>query len=240
MTDLDLTSQSAARGGSQPLHAYLAQPAGDGPWPGMVVVHEIFGLDDEARKHTDRIAAMGYLAVAVDLYSQGGTRRCLSTTMKSLSSGTGRPFIDIEVGRQWLLDNEQCSGRVGVIGFCMGGGFALIAATSGFDVSSVNYGKLPDKLDEVVADGCPIVGSYGAKDRSLKGAAPKLEAALQKAGVEHDVKEYPSASHAFLNEKPSGPVLLRPLLRVMGMGPEPIAAADAWRRIETFLGAHLR
>lgn len=222
------------------MRAYLARPAGNGPWPGMVVVHEIFGLDDEARKHTDRIAAMGYLAVAVDLFSQGGTRRCLSATMKSLSSGTGRPFVDIEVGRQWLLDNEQCTGKVGVIGFCMGGGFALIAAASGFDVSAVNYGKLPEKLDKVAADACPIVGSYGGRDRSLRGAAAKLDTALKRAGVDHDVKEYPSASHAFLNEKLNGPAPLRPLLKVLGVGPEPVAAADAWRRIESFLGVHLQ
>jgi carboxymethylenebutenolidase len=119
----------------------------------------------------------------------------------------------------------------------MGGGFALLSASSGYAAAAVNYGQLPKDLDTVLAGACPIVGSYGGRDPALKGAAGRLESALDKAGVTHDVKEYPAASHAFLNDAETGPRPQRPLLRVAGIGPEP--ASDAWARIETFFATHL-
>lgn len=240
MPDVDLTALAASRGGSQPLHGFLARPEGDGPWPGVVVVHEVFGVDDQTRRHAERLAAAGYLTLAVDLFSAGGARRCLVSTMRAMSRGTGRAFADIETGRQWLLASPDCSGRVGTIGFCMGGGFALLTAGSGFDAASVNYGRLPEDLDAAVAGACPVVGSYGGADRTLSGAADRLERALTAAGVDHDVHEYPGAGHAFLNDAEVGPRVLRPLTRVAGMGPDPEAAADAWRRIEAFFAAHLQ
>ena len=90
-----------------------------------------------------------------------------------------------------------------------------------------------------MAGACPVVASYGGKDRRPARAAAKLDEALTRAGVLHDVKEYPAAGHAFLNEAPNGPRLMRPMLRVMGVGPEPASAADAWRRIEAFFAAQL-
>jgi carboxymethylenebutenolidase len=101
MTDMDLTARGAGLSGSQPLRAYLARPAGDGPWPGVVMVHEAFGVDDVMRRQADRIAAAGYLTLAVDLYSAGGTRRCLVSTMRAMIKGEGRAYADIETGRQW-------------------------------------------------------------------------------------------------------------------------------------------
>jgi len=98
---------------------------------------------------------------------------------------------------------------------------------------------LPRHLDETLAAACPIVASYGGRDRSLRGAASRLDAALDEAGVTHDVKEYPAASHAFLNDAETGPWVLRPLLRVAGIGPEPDSAKDAWDRIERFFATHL-
>jgi carboxymethylenebutenolidase len=239
MTQIDLTDLSTARGGSQPLNGYLAKPAGEGPWPGVVMIHEILGLDAEMLKHAERLAAMGYLTLAVNLFSQGGARRCLVSTMSAMRSGKGRAFTDIEIARGWLKDSPDCTGRVGVIGFCMGGGFALLAAGSGYDAAAANYGMVPKDVDAAMAGACPVVGSYGARDKGLKDAAAKLEAALTKAGVAHDVKEYPTAGHAFLNEEMSGPRPLRPLLRVAGMGPDPVAAADAWQRIGAFFKEHL-
>jgi len=225
--------------GSAPLYGYLAVPAGDGPWPGVVLVHEAFGLDDAMRAHADRLAAMGLLTLGVDLFSAGGAARCLVSTMVAAVRGKGRAFADIEAARRYLAGSADCTGRIGVIGFCLGGGFALLTAGRGFDAASVNYGMLPKDLDGAMSGACPIVGSYGGDDRTLKGAAARLEQALVQAGIEHDVKEYPGASHSFLNDTANGPALLRPLLRVSGIGPDPQAAADAWARIEAFFGAHL-
>ncbi|PRZ42232.1 carboxymethylenebutenolidase [Antricoccus suffuscus] len=239
-TNVDLTEKSAPNSGSNPLRGYLATPSGAGPWPGVVMIHEVFGLDDVMRRQADRLARAGFLTLAVDLYSAGGARRCLVSTMRAMMSGKGRAFADIEAGRSWLLDSADCTGKVGVIGFCLGGGFALLTAGTGFDAASANYGQLPKDVDAVLSGACPIVGSYGGRDFTLKGAAAKLDAALTRAGVVHDVKEYPDAGHAFLNDAASGPRPLRPLLRVAGMGPEPSAATDAWHRIDEFFDTHLR
>ncbi|MHB8451597.1 MAG: dienelactone hydrolase family protein [Mycobacteriales bacterium] len=240
MGDLDLTESSEANAGSKRLHGYLATPGGEGPWPGLVMVHEIFGLDAMVHSHADRLARAGYLTLAVDLFSAGGARRCLVSTMRSMTAGRGRAFTDIETARQWLRASPKCTGKVGVIGFCMGGGFALLAANRGFDAASPNYGQLPRDIENALAGACPVVASYGGRDRSLKNAAAKLEKTLTDLGIAHDVKEYPRAGHAFLNEAETGPRPLRPLLRVAGIGPDPEAAADAWQRIEAFFAQHLR
>jgi len=95
------------------------------------------------------------------------------------------------------------------------------------------------RAEQALVGACPIVGSYGKKDRTMPAMAPKLERALTTLGVEHDVKTYPNAGHSFLNDAPNGPAALRPLLKVLNFGPEPASAADAWRRIEAFFAEHL-
>ncbi len=229
------TTISAADG--IPLKAYLAVPAGSGPSPGVVVIQDALGLSRAIREHVDRLASYGYLTVAPDLYTRGGMRKCVRATMRSLFSGQGQAYDDIESARQWLLGRDDCSGRVGVIGFCMGGGFALMTASRGFDVAAPNYGHLPKNIDAALSGACPVVGSYGARDRMLKGAAATLEAALTEKGIPHDVKEYPRAGHSFLEQFPVGP--LAPVLRVTGMGYEAASADDAWRRIRAFFDEHL-
>jgi carboxymethylenebutenolidase len=220
------------------LDAHIAMPpVGDGPWPGVVVLHEAFGLIDDIRRQAERLAAAGYLAVAPDLYSAGGVARCIRATFRSVMSGEGAAFADIEAAGAWLRERSDCTGRVGVIGFCMGGSFALLTARQ-FDVSAVNYAHLPDDLDGVLRGACPIVASYGGKDRTLRGTAAQLEPALERAGVPHDVKEYPGAGHSFLNTHPFGPG--GALLRVAGVGYDGPSAEDAWQRILRFFDAQLR
>jgi carboxymethylenebutenolidase len=204
------------------------------------MVHEAFGLDEVMRRQAERIAAAGFLALAVDLYSAGGARKCLVTTLRAMMKGEGTAFADIEASRQWLSESPSCTGKIGIVGFCLGGGFALLTVGTGFDAAAANYGQLPKHMETVFANACPVVGSYGARDITLKNAAAKLENALTEAGVIHDVKEYPNAGHAFLNDAPTGPRFLRPLLRVAGMKPEPESAKDAWGRIDAFFNEHLR
>lgn len=239
MPIIDVNDAGANAAGSRPLRGYLARPVGSGPWPGVVMIHEIFGLDDMTRRHADRIADAGHLTLAVDLYSVGGTLRCLVSTMRAMMKGEGKAFVDIDTARLWLKNSPECTGRVGAIGFCMGGGFALLTVDTGFEVAAVNYGEMPRHKDDPFEGACPIVGSYGARDRSLKNVAAKLDEALTKVGVVHDVKEYPNAGHAFLNDTPVGPRALRPLLRIAGIQPEPESAADAWKRIEEFFATYL-
>jgi carboxymethylenebutenolidase len=225
-------------GASAPeLRAHLAvPPTAPGPWPGVVVVHEIFGLNADIREQAARLAAAGFLALAVDLFSAGGPVRCIRSVFRSLSRGTGPAIDDIEAARAHLAVHADCTGRVGVIGFCMGGGFALLTAARGFDAAAANYGIVPD--EDALRGACPVVGSYGARDPELRGAAQKLETRLRAVGVEHDVKEYPGAGHSFLNRPNLGPAA--PLLRVAGVGYHGPSAEDAWGRILRFFDEHLR
>ena len=221
------------------LRAHLAIPAvGDGPWPAVVVLHEAFGLTVDTRQQADRLAAAGYLAVAPDLYTAGGALRCLKGTFGALSRGHGPAVDDIEAVRAWAAGRPDCTGKVGIIGFCQGGGFALLMAARGFDASAPNYGPLPRDPQEVLAGACPVVASYGAKDRGLRGTAARLEQVLTGLGVEHDVKEYPDAGHSFLNRHGLGPLNL--LERVAGLSYHEPSAQDAWDRILVFFDRHLR
>ena len=94
-------------------------------------------------------------------------------------------------------------------------------------------------LDAALEGACPIVGSFGAKDKQLAGAAAKLELALTKKKIAHDIKEYPDTGHAFMNPHQAGGPVFGTLLRITGAKPNPEAAADAWQRIEKFFGEHL-
>ena len=236
---------SAVEGGTERLRGVLGVPDGEGPWPSVVVVHEAFGVTREMREQVEHLAGLGYLALMPDLFSSGGMARCIGGTLRALQSGRGRAWADVESSRAMLLDRSDSNGAVGIIGFCMGGGFALLAAAQRdgdenlYQAAAVNYGLLPKDLD-VIEHSCPGVASYGDKDKAVKDGAPTLEAAYTRFGVPHDVKEYPGVAHAFMNTRMTGPKLLHPLMRVGGIGPDPVAAADAWGRIDGFFKEYLR
>ena len=224
-------------GEGRQLRAYLAQPRGQGPWPGVVVIMDALGLSDDIRLQADRLAAAGYLAFAPDLYSGRGIR-CVVATLAASRSGSGEAFTHIEAARRWLDDRDDCTGRIGITGFCMGGGFALLSAPRyDFGAASVNYGEVPKDASRL-AGCCSVVASYGKRDPELPGRAQRLERALSELGVEHDIKEYPGVGHAFMNRINVGP-LLNPLMRFVRMHYDHSSAEDSWRRILTFFDAHL-
>ena len=231
-----MTSFDAPAG---PLPAYLAVPEGEGPWPGVVVVHDAFGLTDDIRRITDRFAAHGYLAIAPALFRRGTRLRCVVSTIRAVGGDGGAAATDVLAAAASLRADARCTGKVGSVGFCMGGGFSLLTAPSGvFDAAAPNYGIWPGNRDEL-ARACPTVASYGAEDRMLRGAAAELEQRLTAGGVPHDVKEYPGVGHSFMNDWGT-PAPLRFVERTAGLAYARPEAEDAWRRILDFFGQHLR
>lgn len=225
------------------LSTYVAMPEGAGPWPGVVVIHDALGMSQDVRSQADWLASEGYLAAAPDLFDGKTLFGCLRSVMRDINRGEGPAFERVEAVRHWLLQHDNANGKVGVIGFCFGGGFALLLAPRGeYDAASVNYGGLPKDYDAFLKPACPIVASYGAKDRTLKGAAARLEEALSAAGVDHDVKEYADTDHAFMNDHSADktPWFIRVIAFVFGGGEyNAESTRDARARILAFFDSHL-
>ncbi len=218
-----------------PIPGYLAAPDGAGPFPGVVVLHQAFGLDDDIRRQTDRVASLGYLAVAPDLVADGGWR-CVARLFVDVARGRGEGVERAEAVVDWLKRRADCNGQIAAVGFCLGGGFAyLLGLHGGLEATAPNYGMTPKKLDGL----CPVVASYGGKDRVFGRQGKRVERALTEAGVDHDVKVYPDAGHGFMNQiEGHGAVvaLNRPL---MALGYQREASEDTWARIEEFFARYL-
>ena len=223
-------------GGTAP--GYLAIPsAGQGPWPGVVVIHEAFGLNDDIRKKADQFAARGYLALAPDLNDGKFWVRCVRSALGQLRAQSGPAFAVLQAARDFLAARADSTGQTGEIGFCMGGGFALLCAPRpGFSAASVNYGEVPKDAEGALAGACPIVGSYGGRDPMGTGHPERLQRALAVLEVPHDVKVYPGSGHRFLSEASGAGAVLAKVTR---MSYQQADAADAWQRIFAFFGEHL-
>src|ERR1700728_3342082 len=223
-------------GGTAP--GYLAvPPATQGPWPAVVVIHEAFGLSDDIRAKADEFAARGYLALAPDLFDGKSWIRCVRGAFRQLRAGGGPAFAALDAARSFLAGRTDCTGKTGVIGFCLGGGVALLCAPrEGFDVASVNYGEVPEDAENVLRGACPIVASYGGRDPMGTKHPERLQRALTVLEIPHDVQVYPGVGHRFLTE-PSGAMAV--LSKFARMNYVESDAADAWRRIYAFFGEHL-
>ena len=239
MVEIEL---QAARGR---MPVYVAEPEGDGPWPGVVIVHDALGMSSDLRRQADWLAEAGYLVAAPDLFYYGIRLRCLFTTMRQWLKREGAVFEDISAARDMLADRPECTGRIGIIGFCLGGGFAVLMASGyGFEASSVNYGPVPDDALAIFEGACPIVGSYGADDRGLRDDPERLRSVLEQLDIAHDVKVYPDTAHGFLNDHDRSEVPLWSIVmdKVTSSGTAYVesSAADARKRIVAFFDAHLK
>jgi carboxymethylenebutenolidase len=217
---------------------YLSVPDdGVGPWPGVVVIHEAFGLTDGIRRVADEIAAHGYVALAPDLFDGKSWIRCVRSALKQVHAGHGPAFTVIDAARAFAAARPDCTGKTGVIGFCLGGGFALMSAPGhGFEVAAVNYGEVPKDAERLLSGACPIVGSYGGQDPMGTAHPERLQRALAVLQVPHDVEVYPGSGHRFMTESRGAEAVLAKAAR---MSFQPADAADAWRRIFAFFDRYL-
>lgn len=220
------------------MRCYLAKPTDSGRHPGVIVLHDVGGMSKDHRNQADWLAQAGFTALATDLYYRGGMLRCIRAVARDLIARSGPAFDDVEACRSWLASDGDCTGKIGVIGFCMGGGFALMLVSGrGFSAASINYGgKMPPDVDAFLYAACPVIGSYGGRSHWEQGAAEELERALTRALIPHDVKEYPDAGHSFMNNKEQ---FWFKLLRFAGIAYNEPAAIDARRRIAAFFHTHL-
>jgi carboxymethylenebutenolidase len=230
-----------ALGGGRRLTAAVARPEATGTHPGVVVIHEVFGDQPEMRGVCEQFASRGYVAIMPNLFSGRGPRPlCVAGTM--IDAARGKVNEDIDAARSWLALQEDVDGqRIGVIGFCMGGGFALAyiaGGRPGVRAAAVNYGQVP-KDSANLEGACPVVASYGGRDKMLgRTQAERLTRHLQALGIEHDVKVYDDAGHCFMTQghHPVVQVIYLP----MRLGYVEHAAVDAWRRVFSFFDARLQ
>jgi carboxymethylenebutenolidase len=214
--------------GNLQLNAYLARPAGDGPFPAVVVIHEIYGLNENIKEIADRFANEGYVALAVDLFTGGNRAVCMARFM---SQQVMRPLNNaslnhLKAALSYLAQQPGVDGeRLGAIGFCMGGGFAIAWACNDDRLKAIApfYASNPRPLS-AVARACPVVGSYPDADFTTKHGK-RLDIALDQYHTPHDIKIYPNSKHSFFNDK--------------GSHYNAEAAADSWQRVLSFFKEHI-
>jgi len=208
--------------------AYIVGPAGEGPFPGIVIIHEIFGLTENIKDIAQRFADVGYVALAVDLFTGRNRTVCmfrfmgqmLFTPLNNTSVHALKEALTF-LAHQPGVDAE----KLGAIGFCMGGGFAIAWACTDNRLKAIApyYGSNPRPL-EAVSRLCPVVGSYPDNDFTT-AQGQKLDVELDRYNVAHNIKIYPGAKHSFFNDK--------------GRNYNEAAAKDSWQRVMAFFQEHI-
>lgn len=210
---------------------YLARPAGeDGAHPGLIVIHEWWGLNDNVEAMARRLAGEGYLALAVDLYGgevaadRDAARRLMTAAMESPAAA------EENLRQAYVYLDTEGAPRVGSIGWCFGGGWSLQTALllpGELDAAVIYYGRLSTDRGELAALTAPILGIFGAEDQGIPVATVReFEAVLGELGKSAEIHVYEGADHAFAN--PSGTRY------------NAEAAEDAWRKTVAFLRQHLQ
>lgn len=210
---------------------HLAKPAGNGPWPTVIVIQEWWGLDAQTKSIADRFARIGYLAFAPDLYhgelaQLGDREKAMSLTQKY---GPGAPN-DLKNLFDALKVHPNCNGKIGSVGFCFGGRMSLaLGIQRPLDAVCTFYGggmqTIFDQLRQHLK--APVLGLFGDTDMSIPvGTVEEFDKLLDDISVEHEVIVYPNSGHAFFRD--SDPKVYKPE-----------ASKDAWKRVTKFFGKHL-
>jgi carboxymethylenebutenolidase len=200
---------------------------------GAVVIHEIMGRRPEIDRVVERLARAGYAAVAPDLFHRGRFA-CLRDIFGAMKTGQGVPVTQGRNARAWLCEKTGLdASKVGLIGFCFGGGYALLSG-SGWAAVSTNYGPVPEA--SAMRGIGPVIGCYGTRDRSMKSSPEKLQSRLEAIG--HDPAEihFFEAGHSFLTDAKYGLLKLMPL---MSLGDRPGPREEGWQKIFAFFDRHL-
>jgi carboxymethylenebutenolidase len=217
--------------GGKPAHGYLARPKdAKGTLPALVVIHEWWGLNDNIRAMTRRLAGEGYQALAVDLYG-GATADNPDNAMKLVNGVLGNTAAaEDNLKKAVAYLKGKGAKKIGVIGWCFGGGWSLqtaLLAPADINATVIYYGRLETDPAKLAALKSPVIGFFGATDNSIPAATiHAFEAELKKQGKPVEVHIYEGAGHAFAN--PSGGNY------------RPDAAKDSWQRTTAFLAKHLK
>jgi carboxymethylenebutenolidase len=219
--------------GDRAIPAYLSRFMKNKHAPGVIVIHEVFGLNEHIKSICDRLALEGYAALAPDLFVRASTpppkdASDMAALRKAASSIPNEVAIkDMQAGLDYLKTVKGVRRRFGSIGFCMGGGYSYQLATHTKDLSGavIFYGRTPLELVQQVS--CPLLGSFGELDQGIPPEkVQEFERALKAAGKSANIKVYKGAKHGFFNDT-----------RPEAYNAE--AAADAWQRTLAFFHAHL-
>jgi len=219
------------KSGDEPVSGILYTPAGKGPFPALIVVHEWWGLNDWVKQQAEKLAGQGYVALAVDLYrgKVADNADLAHELMRGLPED--RASRDLRAAYDFLASQASVEkDRIGSIGWCMGGGYALDAALAEPHLAAtvINYGHLATEPSELKKINAPILGLFGGQDRGITpDDVKKFQQSMEQLGKKIEVKIYPDAGHAF--ENPNNK-----------QGYRPEDAADAWRRTVDFLAATLK